>query len=424
MKTLYNIGSIQIPRYIVLQDNRTAPRKLAENLSIIRRSDFTYVNRPVSEVNNQMSVLSIPLSKINIKKDWFQNRKNDFSQESVNRIIEAVKSGAFQWPVFDPVLLWNNPIDNKLYVLSGHSRTQAFKQLSSEGITYQGKDFNSIPAKIIQATIDQAKKIALESNVLSTKESDIERANYYRGLRKAGKPLKDILDLAHKNEGKDASKIFSFSFLAENGKAYDALENLDRADQQSKSIIQTVANWLGFVRNRFPALSDFHENEIFDFLVIHGGYGNKKGQLYNRTEFLQRIESLINKNSFFGNLDPQKPLNIRSLIYKDSFEIEHEKRVNFALKELNEAKIQRDSKLRELIARKATTDQIKEIMKKYDDLVLFAQRKVMEANKQHESVLQASKSQTSLFGIGAMLQILLKRKNKISGIGQINNAMR
>jgi hypothetical protein len=416
MRTLYNIGSIETPRFIVLQDKRTFPRKPAENLSLLRRSGFAYVNKPVSDVNNQLSVLSIPLSKIFIKRDWFQNRKNDFSQESVTRILEAVKNGSFQWQVFDPVLLWKNPQDEKLYILSGHSRTEAFKQLSREGITYQGKTFNSIPAKIILASIDQAKKIALESNILSTKESDVERANYYRNLRKAGKPLKDILELAQKNEGKDASKIFSFSFLSENGKAYDALENLDKADQQSKSIIQTVANWLGFARNRFPMLSDYHENEIFDFLVIHGGYGNKKGQLYNRAEFIQRIESLINKNSFFGKLDPQKPLNIRSLIYKDSFEIEHEKRVNLALKELNESKLTRDAKLRELIKRKATTDQIKDIMKKYDDLVLFAQRKVMEANKQHESVLNASRSQTSLFGIGAM-------KSRILGIGQLDNVL-
>ena len=137
----------------------------------------------------------VPLGKIQFARELFQNREEEYSEETVQRIIEAVQTGNFRFEVFDPVLLWRNP-KGQLIVLSGHSRTEAFNRLSAMGMS----DFDRIPAKIIEVSKEEARRIALESNTLSTRETDAERAGYYRMLRDQGADGADVDQQARKNE--------------------------------------------------------------------------------------------------------------------------------------------------------------------------------------------------------------------------------
>lgn len=136
----------------------------------------------------------VPIKWIGTNKR-FQNRESDFSTRSVTNIIEAVKDGSFRWSNLDPIILWqpNRAVEElkvfekerpRYYVLSGHSRLEAFRRLYDMQATAQGRDFGYIPAKIeVGISFEETQKIALNSNTLSTKETDIERAAYYRTLR-------------------------------------------------------------------------------------------------------------------------------------------------------------------------------------------------------------------------------------------------
>lgn len=138
-------------------------------------------------------VYKIPLEQISFDRQLFQNREADYSEESVQRILQAIEAGTFRFEVFDPILLWQRP-DGRLIVLSGHSRTEAFNRAARMG----RREFATIPAKIIQVSQDEARRIALESNVLATRETDVERAAYYRTMREQGTGKEEIEQRATK----------------------------------------------------------------------------------------------------------------------------------------------------------------------------------------------------------------------------------
>ena len=78
------------------------------------------------------AVYLVDIKEIGFDRKLFQNREEEYSEESVQRIIQAVQEGAFKFEVFDPILLWKRP-DGRLIVLSGHSRTEAFSRLAKMG---------------------------------------------------------------------------------------------------------------------------------------------------------------------------------------------------------------------------------------------------------------------------------------------------
>ena len=161
-------------------------------------------DEPVSlETGGYSGVVLVPLADIHINTGWFQNRQDHFSTRSVNNIVEAAHSGEFRWSNFDAVTLWRHPEDNLLYMLSGHSRLEAFSRLCAMGARAEGKDFCKIPAKIESGIdLEQAQRIALESNTLGTKETDLERAAYYRQIRlQEDANLSNLKKMAKRMEG-------------------------------------------------------------------------------------------------------------------------------------------------------------------------------------------------------------------------------
>ncbi|MDR2415429.1 MAG: hypothetical protein LBD75_02195, partial [Candidatus Peribacteria bacterium] len=142
------------------------------------------------EHNSFLTPKNIPLEKIFLNTKDFQNRKTEYNEQSVQRIVQSVLEGNFIFEVFDPILLWRNAKTDELFVVSGHSRYEAFKRLNSLSNdadvvqkyldiyinTYHGL-FSQIPARILEGkTYEQAKNIAQLSNVLATPETPIERA--------------------------------------------------------------------------------------------------------------------------------------------------------------------------------------------------------------------------------------------------------
>ncbi len=180
------------------------------------RLKLNKTNKKTKQVKRQSSKKAI-ISDMDIKNIFtdekrFQNRKNAFSEDSVNRIIKAVETGTFDWTKFDPITVWRDSKKQRFYVLSGHSRLAAFKKLSK-----QHSDFYEIPVKIFKGTEGQAIELARTSNTLATKETDVERSFYWQNRRKRCDVLKGLgaTNNCHKNleielkeaEGKNANYI-------------------------------------------------------------------------------------------------------------------------------------------------------------------------------------------------------------------------
>lgn len=250
---------------------------------------------------SELQVHSIPVKDIQLYLKKFQNRETPYSEESVQRILTAAHSGTFRFEEFDPVLLWRAP-DGHLYMLSGHSRLEAFTRLSNEGNTR----FNKIPAKIVAVPQAEAEEIALRSNTLSTKEKDYERAMFYRKQIEIGRSYAQIIETARKNEGKDAMRIVAYAYLNPFGKAFTALKSLEGGDPTSQQIIKSIAQWIGEARMKFPMLSNMHEDEIYTWLV-NGAFGKQYKQ---KNDFLKKIAQTIQQRTTFGNFDADKPLNL------------------------------------------------------------------------------------------------------------------
>ena len=97
------------------QSNETLSEALKRKRDQFSASEEEIVSRKASE---RIKIVDVPVSDINKDVDAFQNRKSEFSQESVDKIKNAVKSGAFNWNEFDPILLWKEPKTGELFVLS------------------------------------------------------------------------------------------------------------------------------------------------------------------------------------------------------------------------------------------------------------------------------------------------------------------
>ncbi|MFQ3578548.1 MAG: ParB N-terminal domain-containing protein [Bacteroidales bacterium] len=377
----------------IVEDNRKKPRKPVNRLQIFKKNNIVVKQLKHGILDANTVVKNVPVDTINIAVGIFQNRKKEFSEESVNRIIEAVNNNTFRIEVFDPVLLWKEPETGKLYILSGHSRTEAFRRLAKTN-----KDFKNIPAKIISVSKDEAIKIALNSNTLATRETDVERAVYYRNLRKQGLTEKEIKEEAINHEGKNANYILSLSYLNPKGKAIEYLETLTaETDKTSQEIVKSVANWLGEVRKKYKEITDEHENELTLYMINEGGYGSKAGQINSKILFQQKVDYLIKRQGYI--FDPTKPLNVHNLKQRSDIMKTYDVQLETLEKELKEAKKTLDTKRTELLKKNVSPQDLKRILEKYETDVTWIQRKIIDLKGNYDKYIEAEKMQKSLFGL-------------------------
>lgn len=356
-------------------------------------------------------VVLIPLTKIFVNPEWFQNRDKAFSLRSVENILGAVESNTFTWANFDAITVWDN--QGKYYILSGHSRTEAFTRLCAQGAKVQGRDFCSIPAKIVAGiTLEQAKKIAMESNTLSTRETDLERAQYYRRMLAINTPAQEVKAAAARMEGKEAVKILAFAHLNPAGKTVAGMRALESADQTSRNNLSNIARWIGNARQTVPVLTDRHENELYDWLVNQKAYGTAKGQISNETEFKSRLAAILQKRTAFGVLEDS--LNIQGSITKTPTEQTYDAQVAEALQFVNDLDKQYKDKIRDLTARGATEAQVQEITAGLQTSLTRARVNYQNLLLKRNEVAQASRNDLALFGIGRIAKTCIRSKYNIA----------
>jgi hypothetical protein len=335
----------------------------------------------------------VPLDQIFTDHKNFQNRESEFSQESVTRILNAIQDGSFSWAAFDPIILWVNPSDQKFYVLSGHSRNEAFRQAEKLGLTMAGKDFTKIPAKLFEGSLKEAKELARISNNLSTKETEIERAIFYREKRNDGLSPKEIKEMAQKYEGKNANFILNLSYLNPAGKAWESLKLLSSGTESENSrTIKEIADWIGDARRKINDLTNLHENEIFDWL-----FSGAFQKLKTKRNFLERLGMAISKATQFGIMDER--LNIENRSGKSETELEYDEKVQAARLEYLQGEKELREKRKEFIARGAEPEKLDSYLQDYQARVNNSLRRLNELVKLRDQVKEGAKNQLALFGL-------------------------
>ena len=381
------------------------------------------------KTSNKIGIVDFPIKNIYTDEKRFQNRKNAFSEDSKNRIIKAFKTFTFDWAKFDPITLWKDK-NGKVFVISGHSRLAAFKELFKQGYDYNTFTFHTIPARFFEGTEAQAIDLALNSNTLSTKETDVERAMYYNRQRETCE-IKNLSGLGSKTdcekqveqacreaEGKNANFILNLSYLNPQGNLIDTLSRLGaEKDNDSTNVLRTVANWIGEARRNNPAITNEQESEIAKFL-LNGGYGNKTGQFRNKAQFNERLDYSFNKWKARGS-KPGDALNLANTLSKSPFEKDYDERVSKAKADYDAAIADHEEKHKKYLILvmngQLKQQRMDELMKPIVGYVERTKKEYDRVRGQKDEVKKAAEAQTSLFGLGKITDIQKPKTTPIGG---------
>ena len=243
-------------------------------------------------VNKFSEVQNIDRNNITTRPDLFQGRQVAFSQETVDKILREGFDKSQE-----PIAVWLDPVTGKYVVISGHSRFHASELLYKKG----QKSLKTMPVKVFNGNLEQAQDYAiLESNRSGTAEglkSDLKA--YKRALEK-GKG-KDYLLSIFKTEAR-IRLLHDLSNLNPNGRF---MEYLGEDSEKSFPYLQRNAQWVGILRRLWPALTDSHERELFDYL-----YGSKKAIGLKKDTFFNLVEKKANR---LIGVNPNEPLNLHNV---------------------------------------------------------------------------------------------------------------
>lgn len=262
-----------------------------------------------------------PVENISTDIKRFQPRGTDFSQESVNKIVNEYDNNKL-----DPVVLYNDPKNGNQYVLAGHSRLEAHRQLTEmpdsdprkQAAIENGFQPGNIKARTFVGTEAEAKELADRSNDFGTKNKDYESANSLRKAREDGQTKKTIQERAKTDFGKNWRYLYNMSYLNPNGKAMQTLKQFEaNPDKNVQNQIEKSIQWIGAVRERLgDGITDGHENEMFDYLMDK----SRSTKLERENDFINLIQNITGRFDY----NPNEPLNLNRIKNKSQAEVNYD----------------------------------------------------------------------------------------------------
>jgi hypothetical protein len=329
---------------------------------------FSFGPRTASNYG-QCAVALVPVAEIRTDEARFQNRGTKYSEESVNRIVQA-----FDPNRLDPVVLWRDVKDGRVYMLSGHSRLEAHKRLQRA----------TIPAKFFVGTEAEAIRFAkVDANRGATQENVAEDVKAYRLLRD-GDPALGIAphskkDLQARFKGK-WQKLDAYTYLNPNGTLMQVLAQ-PTAQDQFKYLANRAAT-IGLLRKQLPQLTNLHEEELVTYW-----WKSPKGHELSNDDLTQQVTRRVQRVDF----DPTQPL---SLERAPTTGTDARADTREAQQQVYQLRAE-ETKLRESL-RQARTKAEKEALT--NELMA----NIQERERLERGIRTALKSQTALFGVGEL----------------------
>ncbi len=229
---------------------------------------------PFGATPGQCAAVYLPASEIFTDERRFQNRVDAFSEQSARSVAENYDPNKL-----DPIVVWFDPTDGRVYVLSGHSRFA--------GLRKRNEPF--IPVRFFEGTEDKAIQFArVDANRAASAESFIEDLKAYKLMRDgdAKAKLKPATkkELAASFKGK-VHKLELWSYLDPNGLFVQVLGEDDRSQYP---FIETKATYAGEIRRDHPELTNLHERELFNFL-----YSDKENLKLDKDKLFEIVDERI-----------------------------------------------------------------------------------------------------------------------------------
>jgi len=229
------------------------------------------------------SVVEYPIKNIVTDVDRFQNRITAFSEKTAQTIAERYDPNKF-----DPVVLWKDPADGNVYVLSGHSRLEGKMRLKHD----------TIPSRFFEGTEAEAMEFArIHGNRLQTQEGLIETIKAFKEARSKKYTKKQLEDLF---DG-DVKFLEAISHLNPKGKF---VEILGQPVASEFGYIKRLSSWMGELRRGYgDKFTNRHENQVFEFLYK----GEVKNHLMGKEEFFNLIDKQVSRIDW----TPDSPLVLK-----------------------------------------------------------------------------------------------------------------
>jgi len=197
---------------------------------------------------------------------------------------------------------------------------------------------------------------------------------------------------------KNYRDVMALAALNPSGKAIQTVQALEKNQSDDKTRVQTYAKYIGEARLKHQGLTDSHETELFDYLVKHDNSKTK-----NQKSFIAFVDDLVGRNSFMGDFDASKPLNAKEAKPKTPEEIAHEAITKELDKEVKDARTNLQKRIKEIEQRRLAGETINEdaaekSIKRFQDHLKVAERRLLEHKLKQGEVEQTKRSQGSFFG--------------------------
>ena len=341
---------------------------------------------PINKKDSDLKIYNVPIDNLNVDLSLFQNRTKEFNEEKVQEI-----ESSFDERKLDPIDVWINPKDGKSYIIEGHSRAEALKRL--------GKKTANI--RYYDGTLEDAIDYAETKNDSKATHSLIEKSKILKSrVERDSLNKSQKVKEAKKLYGKDANTIIALSTLNPKGNAILTLDAFSETDEVSMQDVVTMAKWVGEIRNKNNKLTDSHENEIFENLKDNF----RKSEKYKSSlSFQAHIDSAINRNTFMGELDSSKPLNLKKLRSLSPTEVLYNEDLKKAERDLLDAKRKLDSARTQAIATKkdkdenVSTEDLETILRKENKDVAYFEKELLDLKQREGLVNKQAKSEIGLF---------------------------
>ncbi|AFJ21498.1 gp43 [Salisaeta icosahedral phage 1] len=339
---------------------------------------------PKGTPSSSIQVRDIPLDEIHTDEERFQPRGDAFSEETARKVAES-----YDPALMDPIDLWRDPEDGKLYVLGGHSRLAGFRRAGRDTIPATIKDFDE-RAAIRYALLDNDKGTSLTNS---------ERAAVLRGMRASGEfdSIKEQREFAKEMYDRNARVVFDLSWLDPKGKALSVLRQFEGQNTADAKEAETMAQWVG--KQMYRHRDDFerrHENEMFDFLKDN--YRTKGRKITSAAQFQKFIDDAKARAGFMGSFDPSDMLNLNNIRPKTQQESRIDQQLQEKREAVRDAEKALSEKRRDLIERDASDEDMERILKDFELHLRRTQEEYIKAKKEADTARKhVQQTQTSMF---------------------------
>jgi hypothetical protein len=233
---------------------------------------------------------------------------------------------------------------------------------------------------------------------LSTPETALERAAYYRRLRSTGEfTLRQLEEQAKRTEGRNAKRVLAFSFLNPSGKTYTALEALKSSESDSFNNMEKLGQWIGNARKGYPMLTNSHENELYDWLVLGNGVGAGRNQVNDEKTFLDEVYRIIQKRTEFGIFNQNQALNITSSQYLNPVEEQYNEQVTALQKGIAILEAEKKSTIKRFA--EAPPELLRRALEPIEAALRRDGQELQRLLLNRNNIMDAAKNQASLFGL-------------------------